>query len=219
MKHITFDIYLIAGMSASTFSPTIMVDKPYDAIHTEFTWHELTELGVRYVSDLIELSKARNPDLQTQIGSYGMENFCYQTVYLKKGDYLIGLQEDKELTSIFTYFQTDHLEFAFLYVAGGASRNHMGYKFVVHLSREQIHAHEPHVHVERDGVSVRYSLDTFERFSKDEPSWEHRRDEKKVILPYLKKNKALLMEYWDLAMNGFLPPQRDENGRQYCAES
>lgn len=219
MKSIEFTVYLIAGMSDDTFSPIIMVDKPYEEIRTVLTFQELTELDIQCVSDLIEYIKTTHPDMEAKIGSYGMENFCYQNIYLVRDDYWVGLQDDKEINTIFEDFQNNSLTFAYLYVAGGASRNHMGYKFVVHLSREDIHANAPHVHVERDGVSVRYSLVTFERKNPDEPTWAHRRDEKKIIIPYIKSNRDVLMGYWDLAMKGYRPPQIDEQGHQYCSES
>lgn len=219
MKTIEYTIYLVAGMSEETFSPVIMVDKPYAEIMTSFTWQELAALGIRRVSDLIDHIKTKRWDMEAEIGSFGMENFCYQNTYLMRDGYLVGLEDNKEIDSIFEDFQTDSLSFAYLYVAGGASRHHMGYKFVVHLSREDIHANDPHVHVERDGVSVRYSLVTFERKSPDEPTWAHRRDEKKIIIPYIKNNRDILMGYWDLAMKGYRPPQLDEQGHQYCSES
>lgn len=219
MKSIEFTIYLIAGMSEETFSPGIMVDKPYAEIRASFTSQELAELGIQKVSDLIDHIKMKHSDMEAEIGAYGMENFCYQNTYLMQDDYLIGLEDDKEIDYIFEDFQTDSLSFAYLHVAGGASRHHMGYKFVVHLSREDIHANDPHVHVERDGVSVRYSLITFERKTRDETTWAHRRDEKKIIIPYLKRNRDILMGYWDLAMKGYRPPQVDEQGHQYCSES
>lgn len=219
MKTLEFTVYLIAGMSEETFSPVIMVGSPYDRIHTAYTWQELSEQGIKRVSDLIENIKIKNADIESKIGSYGMENFCYQNVYLRRDDYLVGLQDDKELNTIFEDFQTDALSFAYLYVAGGASVHYMGFRFDVHLSREQIHANKPHVHVIHDDVSVRYSLETFERFSQDKGSRFHDQHEKKRILPFLRKHKEELMGRWKMAMNGYIPPQIAEDGCQYCKES
>ncbi len=219
MKSLEFTVYLIAGMSEETFSPVIMVGNPYDSIRTSYTWQELSQEGVARVSDLIENVKSKNADIESKIGSYGMENFCYQNVYIKQNDYLIGLQDDKELNTIFEDFQTDSLSFTYLYVAGGASVHYMGLRFDVHLSREQIHANKPHVHVIHDDVSVRYSLETFERFSQDKGSRFHDQYEKKRILPFLREHKEELMGRWKMAMNGYIPPQIAEDGCQYCKES
>ena len=219
MKSLELTIYLITGMSEETFSPIIMVGNPYDRIHTAYTWQELSEQGIKRVSDLIENIKTKNPDLESKIGSHGIENFCYQNVYLKQDDYLVGLQEDKELNTIFEDFQSDSLSFAYLYVAGGASLHYMGFKFDVHLSREQIHAYKPHVHVIHDDVSVRYSLETFERFPQDKYSRIHNQHEKKRILPFLRAHKEELMNLWRMAMNGYIPPIIAEDGCQYCKES
>ena len=218
MNKITLTLYFCAGMSGKTFSSTIMVDKPYDTISTTFTWDECAKLGIEYVSDLIDQTLKLNPNLQTEIGTYALEQITYKNIYVENGYYLIGLQDDKKLADIFTDFKTDSLAFAYIYVGGGASMHHMGYIFVVH-PREQIHAFNPHVHVVRDGISVRYSLDTFKRFPQDKYSREHDRDEKKIIRPYLQKNRDELMCYWNLAMNGYIPPAKDEKGHQYCKES
>lgn len=219
MKSLDFTVYLIAGMTEETFSPTIMVDKPYEEIRTVLTLQELTERDIQRVSDLIEYIKTTHPDMEAKIGSYGMENFCYQNIYLMRDDYLIGLLDDKEINAIFEDFQSDSLSFVYLYVAGGASLHYMGFKFDVHLSREQIHAYKPHVHVIHDDVSVRYSLETFERFPKDKYSRFHDQHEKKRIIPFLRDHKEELMDLWKLAMNGYVPPQIAENGCQYCKES
>lgn len=218
MSKITLNIHFCAGMSGNTFSQTIMVDKPYDTIHTTFTWDDCLKLGIEHVSDLIEQTLKQNPTLQSEIGTYAIEQITYKNIYVASGRYLIGLQDDKKLADILADFGTDSLEFVYIYVAGGASMHHMGYLFVVH-PREQIHAFNPHVHVVRDGISVRYSLDTFKRFPQDKYSREHDRDEKKIIRPYLQKNRDELMRYWNLAMNGYIPPVKDEEGHQYCKES
>ena len=63
MKSLEFTVYLIAGMSEETFSPVIMVDNPYDSIQTAYTWQELSEQGIKRVSDLIENVKKKNTDI------------------------------------------------------------------------------------------------------------------------------------------------------------
>lgn len=218
MHTVTFEIDLVVGMTEETLSPHILVDRPAQTICQTFTARELAEHGVQTASQLIALVKRRLPKLQELLGEYGMEQLCCEHLYLRRGDYLLGLGGDKPLDRVCAELADEDPYFVYLFVAGGASRQHMGYTFVVH-PREQIHAHAPHVHVVRDGVSVRYSLVDFRRFPQDGRSRMHERDEKKVILPYLRENQKALMEYWELAMRGYLPPVRDEQGRQYCAES
>ena len=74
-----------------------------------------------------------------------------------------------------------------MYVAGGASREYHGYKFIVR-SDEDRHKNMPHIHVEKDGVSPRYLLSNLERIASDKCLKDHLRDEKKIIKPYIKKN-------------------------------
>ena len=50
-------------------------------------------------------------------------------------------------------------------------------------------------------------------------SREHKRDEKKIIIPTLKKNAKKLYAYWNQYINGYIPPEEDETGKQYYKES
>lgn len=218
MDTVTFEIDIITGMTEETLSPRVMVDRPARTLRQTFTAQELAEAGVQTADQLIALIRCRLPRLPELLGEYGMAHFRCERVYLRWGDYLLGLGGDRLLDHVCADFHDENPHFVHLSVAGGASRQHMGYTFVVH-PREQIHAHTPHVHVVRDGVSVRYSLVDFQRFPQDGKSRTHDRDEKKVILPYLRKNRDTLLRYWELAMEGYLPPVLDEQGRQYCAES
>ena len=77
----------------------------------------------------------------------------------------------------------------------------------------------PHVHVKKYNVAPRYYLKTFERFKDDKYLREHERDEKKIIIPFLEKNKKWLWEEWDMYMNGYTPPIVTESGKQYCKET
>lgn len=218
MNTVTFEIDLVVGMTEETLSPRVMVDRPARTVCLTFTARELAEAGVQTAGQLIALVKRRLPELPELLGEYGMEQFRCEQVYLRWGDYLLGLGGDRPLEQVCARLADEDPHFVYLFAAGGASRQYMGYTFMVH-PREQIHAHTPHVHVIRDDVSIRYSLVDFRRFSQDGKSRMHDRDEKKIILPYLRKNQKTLMEYWELAMEGYLPPTLDERGRQYCAES
>ena len=127
-----------------------------------------------------------------------------------------GIENDKALDQVFSDFQTEHLTFLHFYVGGGGSIEYNGYRFAVH-SDESIHKHMPHVHVIKDEESVRYSLITLERI--DDCSHVFLRDEKKIILPALKKHLPRLQEFWTAAMGGYRPPEFDFNNKQYYPES
>lgn len=118
---------------------------------------------------------------------------------------------------MFSDFDTDELSFA-TFCVGGPSFRCEGYLFVIHPN-EEIHKNHPHVHVRRNGNETRYSLNTLTRFSNDNFCREFQKDEKKIILPYLQKNKDRLLKYWDLCMKGYIPPVEDEDGKQFYPES
>ena len=76
---------------------------------------------------------------------------------------MFGISEEKEIRKLFHDFKAPVIRLHFFYVPGGASREYRGYHFIIH-SDETIHKHSPHVHVEKGGVSPRYSLETFLRY-------------------------------------------------------
>ena len=147
-----------------------------------------------------------------------MDELNLSNIYIRYAGSLYALQSDKEIADVFSFFKTNKIRIVYFFVAGGASIYCDGYKFVVHPN-EKIHRNTPHVHVELDDVSVRYHLDTFERFPNDKYSREYKRDEKKIIIPGLKKHKKQLWQYWNCYMNGYIPPEIDVSGRQYYKES
>ena len=151
------------------------------------------------------------------LGEYGAENLSAERVYIITQEALIGMQQDKTIVELFEYFSTEEIHLVY-FLVGGASIHCSGYRFTVH-PKEEIHRHMPHVHVCKDGESVRYSLDTLERFEQDKLPREYKRDEKKVIIPYLLKNQTKLMGYWNHYMNGYTVPDEDEHGLQYYPES
>jgi len=150
---------------------------------------------------------------------YNQIGYVYlHKIYVRNKEYLWGLQRDKSFTELFIELAKDFLEFDCFCVFGGASRECCGYLFIVHPD-ETIHVYSPHVHVKKDGVSTRYDLETFKRYPEDKVTRAHIRDEKKVIVPFLKANKEWLQEKWNLAMLGYIPPIEDEQGKQFCNES
>ena len=216
MKRITFEIHYVNGMEDEFYSQDILIGKPKISVIFSFDEEELEYLSLRRVSDLIHHVKSVNHCVESMISESGMENFAVQTTYIKRPNYLLAFEEDKTLDQVFIDFQTDHLTFLHFYVSGGGSFEYRGYRFTVH-SDEKIHKHMPHVHVIKDEESVRYSLITLKRI--DDCSHVFLRDEKKIILPALKKHLPRLQEYWTAAMGGYRPPEFDFNNKQYYPES
>lgn len=210
MKTITFNAY-VCGMSEGTFSEKIMIYEPFAKYEKTFCYEELT---AKTVSEFIDLVKK---DASEFLGEYGTEQLDVDRLYIQTADALLGMQNDKLLDDIFAYFSIDNIQFSF-FLVGGASIHCMGYRFVVHPD-EDIHRNTPHVHVCKDDNSVRYSLVTLERFKQDPLPRTYARDEKKVIMPHLRKNQAKLMGYWNHYINGYTVPFEDEQGRQYYPES
>ena len=210
MKTITFSAY-ICGMSENTFSDKIMIYEPLAKYEKIFVYEEITEITVNEFLNTIK------KDADEFLCEYGVEKLAAERVYICVPDALIGMQEDKTLAELFEYFSTDNIKFAY-FLVGGASIHCSGYRFTVHPN-EEIHRNTPHVHVCKDGKSVRYTLDTLERFEQDKLPRDYKRDEKKVIVPYLLKNQTKLIGYWNYYMNGYTVPDEDEYGRQYYPES
>lgn len=216
MKEITFEIHSVGGMDAEFYSQEILIRKPKISVIFSFAEEDLEILDIHCISQLIHHIKTVNHCVESLFSESGMENFSVQTTYIKQKDYLLGIENDKALDQVFSDFQTEHLTFLHFYVGGGGSIEYNGYRFAVH-SDESIHKHMPHVHVIKDEESVRYSLITLERI--DDCSHVFLRDEKKIILPALKKHLPRLQEFWTAAMGGYRPPEFDFNNKQYYPES
>ncbi len=217
MKVIIFKIHM-CGMSERTISRKIMIDKPFKTITKFLNLSYCSKNNISTIGNLISHIKESDNGLFNLLGEFGIENFNVENIYIKHKGYLIGLQKDKSLSDVFTYFKKNILEFDYIYVTGGASREYHGYHFIVH-PKEDCHRFTPHVHVKKDNVALRYYLKTFERFKDDKHLREHDRDEKKIIIPFLKKNKKWLWKEWDMYMNEYTPPVVTESGKQYCKES
>lgn len=203
-------------MQDEYFDKHILICKPHISLTFYFNEEELAMQDNLHISQLVNEIKVNNPCVEAMLGDYGMENFTFQTTYIKRKDYLLAFERDKVLDEVFSDFQTENLEFAHFYVAGGASVECDGYRFVIH-SNESVHRNMPHVHVIKDDESVRYSLVSLERI--DECSRMFLRDEQKRILPALKKHLPRLKEYWIAAMGGYRPPEFDFKNKQYYPES
>lgn len=211
MKKVTFSVYY-CGISEELFAPNIRIYKPHDSICRQYVFEN--EIGADWkISDLIQkfLTDVRDIDTWTA------ENIQPSRIYVQTSSALYGFLEDKKIAEVFSDFETENLQLAFFCV-GGASFESNGYHFIVHPS-EEIHKNLPHVHVRRNENITRYDLNTLKRFPKDKFCWDFQRDEKKIILPYLKRNKRKLLGYWNMYMKGYTPPIEDEDGQQYYPES
>ena len=214
MKKLRFSIHF-CGMSDETFTEHIMIYKPHISIVEKFTVEDLERLGVCNISDLIAYMKTVK-SIREDLGSWGMANFSYMTTYIGYKDYLLGLREDKTISEIFDYFDTDQLELSHFIVGGASIHNETNYRFTVH-SDERIHEHMPHVHVLKAGIDIRYSLDSLQPI--DSLVNPHRRDNRRIILPFLKTNHDKLLEMWRHNINGYSTPDITEEERQFYSES
>lgn len=205
--------YHFIGMSDKTFSPKVLIDKPFKSISSFIVSGEKQET----VSNLIEKANAK---VRSKLNVYCNDTsyFRLENVYIKYKGYFFAFRKDMPLKEMSSALKMKMLCFHFFFAAGGASRHHMGYRFIVH-PKEEIHMFNPHVHVEKDGCAPRYDLETFNRFKDDKYLQEHIRDEKKIIVPFLKENKNWFLKKWKLYMSGFVPPIETENGKQILKET
>lgn len=214
MCELKFNIY-VCGMSEETFSKQIMIYRPIDTTTKTFSQEDLSELGIDYVSDLVEEIK-RDRAMGEVLGEWGLENISTKTIYIQYQDCLLGLLENKTISDIFDYFNSEKLELAYFLVGGASIHNETSYRFTVHPN-EDIHRYMPHVHVSKDDVEIRYSLETLQPI--DSLVNPHRRDNKKIILPFLKKNQEKLLGFWQLYMDGYASPAITQEGQQFYSES
>lgn len=213
MSTITFRIYY-CGLSEENFSDNIMIYKPLGCTERQFP---LDDIRTQTVSDIINLFTRELEKSNAALGEWETEMLRYENIYIQTADALIGLQKDKQISEIQDYFGFDDVCLAF-FVVGGASIECRGYQFIVHPN-EEIHRNTPHVHVRKAGNETRYYLETLSRFPKDKFSKEFQHDEKKIILPFLKEHQVELYTFWDMYMNGYVPPSVDQYGKQYYKES
>ena len=203
------------GMSSDDYSDYVCMYKPYEIYRCKFV--EGLSDDCCY-SDLISRAFVEYIQ-QCKQYTYSVEEFNeYSLHYVKYGKYLIGCPAGKLIKEIRKELEIDDLIVEIFVLGGGASIQCHGYSFVIH-SNEAIHKHSPHVHVKRDGYSVRYSLENFERYDRDVCSREYIRDEKRIIIPFLKKNYSFFRDCWEKAQMGYEMPVIDELGRQYCEEN
>ncbi|MBO5968868.1 MAG: DUF4160 domain-containing protein [Clostridia bacterium] len=202
------------GMSDKTFTPKIMIYKPVNTINYRFNLKDCKALGLKTIIDLIEYIKSINTDIHLS----WINDINLSSVYVFNNGYLLGVKENKSLQGLFKYFNKSTIYLDYFFVAGGASLHYWGYTFTIN-SNERNHKHQPHIHVSIDGIATRYSLLTYNRFPKDKYSKHHKKDEKKIIKPFIEEHSKELLELWYHNMNGYSIPVIDENGCQYYKES
>lgn len=214
MGDLEFNIYF-CGMDEETFSEQIMIYKPNSRITRCFTEAALLQLEIIYVSELIDHLK-KDITIKESLGACELENFSIETVYIQYHGYLLGIQKDKPISTIFQDFETNQLEFAHFVVGGASIHNETSYRFTIHPD-EKIHEHMPHVHVSKAGIEIRYSLETL--LPIDPLVNPHKRDNKKIITPFLQRNHDKLLEMWSYYTKGYTTPDIAQDGKQFYSES
>lgn len=214
MRELKFNIY-VCGMSEETFTKQIMIYRPIDTITKTFSQEDLSELSIDYVGDLVEEIK-RDRAMREVLGEWGLENISANTIYIQHNGYMLRLLDNKNISDIFDYFNSEYLELAYFIVGGASIHNETSYRFTVHPN-EDVHRYMPHVHVSKDDVEIRYSLETLQPI--DSLVNPHRRDNKKIIIPFLKKNQKKLLGFWQFYMDGYVSPTITQEGQQFYSES
>lgn len=212
MKTIDFNLH-IYGINDKTFSDTIMIYKPHISVRFSIFEYELSNNHIKKISDLLKyISVTYRSFVIAAIGNHPLD---INKLYLKYDDYLLGFINDKTLSELFSYVNSDHLEFDSFF-GGGASFHNDGYKFFINPS-EKCHQNTPHVHVEKEGKTVRFYLKSSKPM--DTLVFPHRKDVKKIIIPTIKKNKKKLMKWWKHYQNGYTTPTLSNKGKQHYPES
>lgn len=75
----------------------------------------------------------------------------------------------------------------------------------------------PHVHVSKAELEIRYSLETLQPM--DLLINPHKRDNKKIITPFLQHNHEKLLEMWILNTMGYSTPEINQDSQQFYSES
>ena len=214
MSDLQFSIFF-CGMSEETFSEHIMIYKPNSSIVNNFTESDLRELGLTKASKLIDFLK-NDANIRERLGTWGLDNFSVDTIYVRHNDYLLGLREDKLISDMFSDFQTQNLELSYFVVGGASFHNETSYRFTIHPD-EKIHQDMPHVHVSKAGVEIRYSLEDL--LPIDRLINPHKRDNRKIITPFLQSNRQKLLELWNYYNKGYTIPEVTQEGQQFYKES
>lgn len=214
---ITFH-YCNCGLTDDYFSETIMIYAPCRKATLFVNVDNLPNQEQSSVDDLLTYIKNHLSEFDTPLGDLEFKDVNAESVYLYYDDFLLKIGE-KRVCEVFSDFKCEEIELYYFSFGGASIEYKNGYRFIIH-SDEKIHQQsEPHVHVEKNHDSPRYSLVTFERFPQDKfESRDYKRDHK-LIQEGLKKNRDRLMKMWQLATKGYGTPEMGLDGRCYYAES
>lgn len=201
------------GLTSENFLPEIMIYKPFKTVTQKYVLSEKDSRSL-FVNSIADRVKAELSSSKNQIENFWENLFNYSFIFVQRTNDLLGFNENKNIEAVFCDFEKNELDFHFFQIIGGASIHNNGYKFQVNSS-ELGHINTPHVHVEKAGVIVRYSLIDFEVIKKDRKGKEHKRDEKKIIIPTIKENRDYFLDLWEKANKGYKPPVLDENLNKY----
>ncbi len=213
MKCIDLSIH-ICGLNSETITNKIMIFKPKFSIKISINEEELSSNHIENISDYLKYIMASYSRIIT--AAIGNSKLCISKLRFRYDDYMLGLLNDKPLAKLFDYINSEVIEFEVFFCGGASIHCERNYKFIIHPN-EEIHKHTPHVHVEKDRKSIRYSLTTLEPM--DKLDYPHIRDNKKIIIPALKKHKQKLMDLWNHYQHGYSLPVISDNGDQYYPES
>lgn len=199
---VNYQLYFCGMKSGELFNERTMLWAPYKKIGI-----------VLDVDNGISIS-----DLKSEINKHNdiCIDICEEIIslYIFYNGFFIKINKNKTLSDISYELNIDELNLCSIVVDGGASLRGDKYLYVVHPN-ENIHKHTPHVHVKHDDDCVRYNLETIQRFEKDKLPNYYKRDEKKIIKPFIEKNRDFFMNNWALYNDGYEYPEIDAEGRAY----
>ena len=213
MRRIKF-IVSLCSMGGGLYDDNTLIWGPFKQLTVYFNTYELQTAKVHYLSELIETLK-EDVDMLC-LDEWAYDTFVFDHIFVNHKKSLYRIKENKRINDLFKDFSENDVELHYIIVCGGASLELRGFKFIVHPD-EKIHKHMPHIHVEKDDYSARYSIETMEMINANNKAAElfFKRSEKKIIIPFIKKNHDRLMEYWNMYQNGYVPPKINEKGMQY----
>jgi hypothetical protein len=214
MQGITFSIH-ICGISDNMFSPKIMIYAPHDTIDIALSLEELSAYEVLRCRDLINYITSIEK-IKNSLGGWGFDRLDFSSIYIEHKDYLVGISEDKLIFDVFEDFNSTHLYFHYFLVGGASISDEFQYFYRVYPN-ERTHINQPHIHVCKSGVEIRYSLDPIEPL--DPLRHPHSRDNRKRIIPFIEKRIDWFWEQWNLYTKGYKGPAVGEDGKLYYPES
>lgn len=196
------------GMSDKYFSKKIRIYKPNHTKRKIIFINKKNEH--KTISEILQETKY----IQSHQVDIKEKNF-----YVLKRNYLLKGIKQKTIKEISNYINKKILRI-YTFDVGGASEEYRGFLFIIHPD-EKVHDHQPHLHVQKNNVSVSYILEknNVRRKKGNKGNKEINNAEKKVIIPFINKNFDKFMELWNDYMNGYDVPIINDNNEQYYDET